>query len=50
LVNGRETPLEEFEAVYMQNGELSISPNLLEKYFDVDYSLQYDTKMWMIAP
>ncbi|WP_152393126.1 stalk domain-containing protein [Paenibacillus guangzhouensis] len=50
IVNGQETPLQDFEGVYMQNGELSLSPNLLEKYFDIEYSLQYATKMWIVSP
>jgi len=50
FVNGQETPLKEFEGVFMQNGELSISPYLLENYFDIEYSLQYTTKMWIISP
>jgi len=50
IVNGQETPLKEYEGVYMQNGELSISPYLLENYFDIEYSLQYATNMWIVTP
>ncbi|TCZ80772.1 hypothetical protein E0485_00295 [Paenibacillus albiflavus] len=50
IVNGQEIPLRDNEGVYMQNGELSITPYLLENHFNIDYSLKYATSMWIITP
>jgi len=51
IVNGQEIQLEDYVgSVYMQSGKLCITPYVLENYFDVDFTLKYATRMWIIIP